>query len=128
MFDAYDLNARGAFRLIGEQIDGSFQLGGDTYLLEARWRNNKADIGDLHAFHGKIEQKAFWSRGLFISIAGFSVDGLHAFGKGKRLICMDGLDLHQTLDRGLALDTVLNRKVRRAAETGSPFASVRDLF
>lgn len=128
MFDAYNLDAREAFRVVGEQIDGSFQLGGETYLVEARWRNAMADISDLHTFHGKLEQKAFWSRGLFISIAGFSDDGLKAFGRGKRLICMDGLDLHQTLDRGLALDTVLSRKVRRAAETGSPFASVRDLF
>jgi hypothetical protein len=128
LFDAYDIDARGAFRLVGEQIDGSFQLGGETYLLEARWRNATADIGHLHTFHGKLEQKAFWSRGLFISVAGFSDDGLEAFGKGKRLICMDGFDLHETLDRGLAFDMVLSRKVRRAAETGFPFASVRDLF
>jgi hypothetical protein len=128
MFDAYNLDARDAFRLIGEQIDGSFQLFGDTYLVEARWKNSKADIGDLHTFHGKLEQKAFWSRGLFVSIAGFSEDGLQAFGKGKRLVCMDGLDLHDMLNRGLAFDAVLNRKVRRAAGTGSPFASVRELF
>jgi hypothetical protein len=128
LFDVYGLDSRAAFRLEGEQIDGSFQLSGETYLVEARWRNAKADVSDLHAFHGKLEEKAFWSRGLFISIAGFSQHGITAFGKGKRLICMDGLDLHETLDFGLALDTVLVRKVRRAAETGSPFASVRELF
>jgi hypothetical protein len=128
VFDAYGLDARGAFRLLGEQIDGSFQHGSDTYLLEARWRNARTSIGDLHSFHGKLEQKASWSRGLFISIAGFSAEGLEAFGRGKRLICMDGLDLHEMLDRGLAFDEVLGRKVRRAAETGSPFTSVRDLF
>ena len=126
--NAYDLDARASFRLSGEQIDGSFELSGEIYLLEARWRNTKAAIGDLHAFHGKLEQKAFWSRGLFISMAGFTDDGLAAFGKGKRLVCMDGLDLHEMLQRGLAFSEVLNRKVRRAAETGSPYASVRVLF
>lgn len=128
MFDAYGLEGRGSFRLSAEQIDGSFQHGSDIYLVEGRWRNARADIGDLHAFHGKLEQKASWSRGLFVSMAGFSMGGLEAFGRGKRLICMDGLDLHEMLDRGLGFDEVLKRKVRRAAETGSPFASVRDLF
>lgn len=82
----------------------------------------------LHAFHGKIEQKAAWTRGLFVSNSGFTPDGLAAFGKGKRVICMDGLDLYETLDRELPLNHVLERKVRRAAETGLPFELVRDLF
>ena len=128
MFDAYGLAGRGSFRLVGEQIDGSMELVGETYLAEARWRNAPAGAGDLHAFHGKLEEKAQWTRGLFISMAGFTPDGLTAFGKGKRLICMDGLDLHEMLDRGLSLHEVLTRKARRAAETGSPFASVRNLF
>src|SRR5262249_47641450 len=101
------MNAREAFRLRGEQIDGSFQLGNDIYLLEARWRNSPADAADLRAFQGKVEEKVAWTRGLFISQSGFSEDGLHAFGRGKRLICMDGLDLYETLNRGLALDEVL---------------------
>lgn len=58
----------------------------------------------------------------------FSEDGLFAFGRGKRLICMDGYDLYETLDRGLSFADVLSRKVRRAAETGNPFLRVRDLF
>lgn len=41
---------------------------------------------------------------------------------------MDGLDLYEMLDRELPLTQVLERKVRRAAETGSPFVRVRDLF
>jgi hypothetical protein len=127
-FDAYGLDARGSFRLVGEQIDGSLQHGSDVYLVEARWRNARADIADLHAFHGKLEQKASWSRGLFISMSGFTTEGLEAFGRGKRLVCMDGFDLYQMLERALPFDEVLKRKARRAAETGSPYASVRDLF
>jgi hypothetical protein len=41
---------------------------------------------------------------------------------------MDGLDIYETLSRELPLNHVLERKVRRAAETGSPFVRVRDLF
>src|SRR3546814_695086 len=82
----------------------------------------------LFRSHGKIEQKAAWTRGLFVSNSGFSGDGLVAFGRGKRVICMDGLDLYEMLDREIPLNQVLERKVRRAAETGMPFLRVRDLF
>jgi hypothetical protein len=128
LFDAYGLEAREAFRLRGEQIDGSFQLTNETYLLEAKWQSAPTGAEDLHAFNGKVENKAAWARGLFISQSGFSEDGLHAFGRGKRLICMDGLDLYETLSRNLSLGEVLALKVRRAAETGVPFIRVRDLY
>jgi hypothetical protein len=128
LFDAYGLDAREAFRLRGEQIDGSFLLGSETYLLEAKWHGPPIGNAELHAFHGKVEQKAAWTRGLFISQSGFTEEGLHAFGRGKRVICMDGLDLYDALTREIPMNHVLERKVRRAAETGEPFARVRDLF
>jgi len=128
LFDTFGLEAREAFRLRGEQIDGSFLLGSETYLLEAKWQGEHCRIGDLHAFHGKVEQKAAWTRGLFISHSGFSEDGMHAFGRGKRVVCMDGLDLYDALERELPLNQVLERKVRRAGETGMAFVRVRDLF
>ena len=128
LFDTFGLAAHEPFRLRGEQIDGSFQLGSDTYLLEAKWHGQPIGVADLHTFHGKIEQKAAWTRGLFVSNSGFSEDGLSAFGRGKRVVCMDGLDLYEMLDRNIPLHQVLDRKVRRAAETGMPFLRVRDLF
>ena len=128
LFDAYGLAAREPFRLQGEQIDGSFQLGNETYIVEAKWQNSPTGVADLHVFHGKIEQKAAWTRGLFISNSGFTEDGMAAFGRGKRVICMDGLDLYEALNRELPLNHFLDRKVRRAAETGNPFVRVRDLF
>ena len=127
VFDAYGMSARASFRLRGEQIDGSFVLRDQTYLLEARWRNAQVDAATLHAFNGKVEEKASWSRGLIISQSGFTADGLHAFGRGKRVICMDGLDLHEVLSGRLHLADVIAQKVRRAAETGMAYVPVRDL-
>jgi Restriction endonuclease len=128
LFNVFGLQAREPFRLKGEQIDGSFVLQGETYLIEAKWQAAQTGVADLHTFHGKLEQKAAWTRGLFVSNSGFTEDGLAAFGRGKRVICMDGLDLFDTLSRELPLNHVLETKVRRAAETGLPFARVRDLF
>ncbi|MGM4991289.1 restriction endonuclease [Tardiphaga sp. 841_E9_N1_2] len=127
-FDLFGMRARDAFRLQGEQIDGSFLLADQTYLLEAKWHNAPTGVSDLHNFHGKVEQKAEWSRGLFVSYAGFTSDGISAFGKRKRIICMDGHDIYEALDREIPLSHVLGEKVRRAAETGAVFSRVRDLF
>lgn len=128
LFDANGLAGRDSFRLVGEQIDGSFQVQGETYLLEARWTAQPVGSADLRSFNAKVEDKAAWSRGLFISESGFSADGLVAFGRGKRVVCMDGLDLNDMLERRIHMSEVLHRKVRRAAETGHPFVRVRDLF
>lgn len=128
LFDAYGLAAQEPFRLRGEQIDGSFQLANEIYLVEAKWQSQPTGVAELHTFHGKIEQKAAWTRGLFVSNSGFTDDGLSAFGRGKRVICMDGYDLYETLNREIPLNHVLDCKVRRAAETGAPFIRVRDLF
>jgi predicted protein tyrosine phosphatase len=128
LFNFYGLNAREPFRLNGEQIDGSFLFQAETYLLEAKWQAAPTPAADLHVFQGKLEQKAVWARGLFVSNSGFTQEGLDAFGRGKRVVCMDGLDLYETLNREIPLTDVLERKVRRAAETGAPFSRVRDLF
>ncbi len=128
LFAAFDLAPREAFRVRGEQIDGSFLLSNETYLLEAKWENAFTGAAQLHAFHGKIEQKSQWARGLFISNSGFSEDGIHAFGRAKRIILMEGLDLFDALNREIPLPHVLAAKERRAAESGVPFVRVRELF
>jgi len=128
LFNAYGLKARDGFRNRGEQIDGSFELDGEIYLVEAKWHAAKIGVAELFAFQGKIDQKAAWARGLFISDSGFTEEGLYAFGRGKRLICMDGLDLSDALEKALPINHVISRKVRHAAETGHSFGRVRDLF
>lgn len=128
LFDTFHLSARAPFTLTGEQIDGSFQLGHETYLLEAKWVKEPIGNLELHAFHGKVEQKASWARGLFVSFGGFTDVGLVAFGRAKRVVCMEGRDIYEALDRNIPIDTVLERKVRHAAETGQPFVPLRELF
>lgn len=128
LLDAFRLRAREPFRLVGEQLDGSFDLAGETYLVEAKWLNRKVSAAELHTFHGKVDQKASWARGVFISFGGFTPEGLHAFGRGKRVIGVDGRDLKEALERGIGIDRLLIAKVRHAAETGEVFSPVSQLF
>jgi hypothetical protein len=92
LFDAYGLAAQESFRLRGEQIAGSFQFGHETYLVDAKWQGQAIGVAELSTFHGKIEQKASWTRGLFVSNSGFTDEGLAAFGRGKPVVCLDGYD------------------------------------
>ena len=81
--------------------------------VEAKWHGQPIGVAELHTFHGKIEQKAAWTRGLFVSDSGFTEVGLQAFGRGKHVICMDGLDLCEMLEREIPLNYVLEHKVGR---------------
>ncbi|MBS1019413.1 restriction endonuclease [Gluconobacter cerinus] len=128
LFDAFRLKAREPFRINGEQIDGSFELLNEIYLVEAKWINRPIGQAELHTFHGKLDQKAYWTRGLFISFNGFTTEGLIAFGRGKRVICVDGRDLYQALTRCIGIDDLLARKVRRASESGDVFTPIDALF
>jgi hypothetical protein len=129
LFAGFGLAPRGSFRLVGEQIDGSFRLHGQTYLVEAKWTGPQIGFADLMTFSGKVGGKAFWSRGLFVSNSGFTAEGLEAFSRGRQtnLICADGLDLYDVLSRRVSLIDVLEAKARRAAETNRAFTSVREL-
>ena len=126
LFGTYKLDPRSSFRIIGEQIDGSFQLGTDFYLVEAKWHDRQIDQGELLVFHGKVSGKSSWSRGLFVSYSGFTSDGLTAFSKGRstNIIGMDSQDLFHILNGEMSLVDTINKKARRAAETGEFFVSV----
>jgi len=130
LFAAFSLAPRGSFRLIGEQIDGSFYHAGHTYLLEAKWQAEPIGQADLLVFWGKVGGKAQWSRGVHMSLSGYSSQGLDAFARGKQtnFICFDGLDLHSVLQGKVDLRDLIISKTRIAAESNAAFTSVRDLI
>lgn len=127
VFDAWGMQARRGWRNTGEQIDGSFLLGGEVYLVEAKWQATPSNAAALHAFQGKLEAGAEWTRGLFVSYSGFTPEALPAF-VSRRVILMDGLDLYEALSRQLCMRTVVAEKVRRFSETRRPYVLVRELF
>lgn len=130
LFEFSKLEPREPFTLKGEQIDGSFQLDGSTYLLEAKWQNEPIGNRELQSFYGQVRTKAGWSRGLFVSHSSYTAEGLDAFSRGNevRVICMSGEELWQLLTHQLDLAEILIAKTRRAAETGRAFVPLRELY
>jgi len=84
----------------------------------------------LLAFSAKVAGKATWSRGLYISISGFSEDALAAFSRGRpaNLIAMNGQDIYFILEGEMSLPQAIRLKTRRAAETGEIMVSVYQLL
>lgn len=130
LFESHQLAPRSSFRLIGEQIDGSFELNSDVYLLEAKWHAKQTAQIDLLGFREKVESKSAWSRGLFVSNSGFTDDGLAAFSRGRatNIIGMTGQDLFFILSGEISLTEALTQKARKAAETGEFYVPVFELL
>ncbi|WP_374373924.1 restriction endonuclease [Dongia sp.] len=127
LFDAWGMDARAGFRVVGEQIDGSFQHDSATYLVEAKWHNTRTEASTLHAFQGKIEERPQWTRGLFVSYEGFTEGALKAF-TARRIIMMDGMDIYDAIRRCISLPAIITEKARHASEYRNPFERVRSLF
>lgn len=128
LFSTFNLAPRSSFRNTGEQIDGSFRLNDEFYLMEAKWHQNRTPAANLHIFEGKLSTKATWTRDVFISWMGFTAQCLTSFGKGKRAICGSGYDLYHSLSHEIAVPELLEAKLRHAAQTGEPYAEFDRLF
>ncbi len=120
LFHLFDMSPRGSFRLTGEQIDGTFVLDHETYLLEAKWEAKPVNESALMVFRGKIEGKSGFTRGLFLSINGFTPDALTAITRGKQpsFILADGADLSPVFEQAIRFDDLLRHKVNNLAATG----------
>jgi hypothetical protein len=128
-FSHHGLNPKSSFRVMGEQIDGSFEWQGNTFVVEARWRTLPANTADMLVLRGKAE-KSDWTRGLFISINGFSdmTNQTLAIGKKANLIAMSGQDLILILENRMTLIDALNAKLRHTGETAEAYIALTSLL
>jgi len=130
LFNLYELNARSPFRVTGEQIDGSFELDNEIYLVEAKWESEKISESPLLVFRGKVEGKSSVTRGVFISLSGYTDSALTAITQGKQpnFFLLDGYDLTLVLEGQIALNAILRAKLRYLAEEGKVFVSAKECF
>jgi hypothetical protein len=129
IFELFDLDPKASFRNTGEQIDGAFTFDGTDFLFEAKWQNNPSAIQDLDAFSGKLTRKLDNTLGLFISMNGFSEDGVKAHSTGRRMmVLMDGSDIMAVLEGRIDLVQLLYRKRRHASHTGNIYLKIHEIF
>lgn len=129
LFALHSLSPRDPFRVVGEQIDGSFELDYEVYLLEAKWQQEPSPVSDLYVFREKVEGKSKFTRGVFLSINGVSKDAADAITRGKQpnFFIIDGYDIMMLLEDNMDLTLFLRRRQRLLAEEGRvcvPFADL----
>jgi hypothetical protein len=118
-----NLAPRGSFKLVGEQIDGSFAWANRTHLTEAKWVKAPVAGSAFSSLMYKIQGKSADTRGLFIAINGYSTEalqGLHLKGE-LRFVCIDGAHLMRCFEPGGSLPRLLEIVWRHAGETGNAY-------
>lgn len=129
LFTLFDLDPKASFKVTGEQIDGAFTFQTTDYLLEAKWQHNLVDAADLDSLAGKLTRKLDNTLGLYLSINGYSDDGVRQHSSGRRLmILMDGSDLMAVLEARIDLIQLLLRKRRHAAQTGNIYLRIHEVL
>jgi len=129
LFELFDLDPKASFRITGEQIDGAFTQEGTDFLFEAKWQQELVGASGLDSLAGKLGRKLENTLGLFLSINGFSKDGVKAHASGRRLIIlMDGSDLMAVLEGRIDLFQLLSRKRRNASRTGNIYLKIHEIL
>lgn len=114
----------------GEQIDGAFELGGWYYLVECRWRKKLANEREVDGLRGQVERSGEQTMGVFLSINGWSdnVPPLLKQNPTKRILLMDGNDIHGVLTGDLDLNELLRAKLEHLNLRGEPFIGIDEIL
>lgn len=129
LFQVFGMEPRGSFKVVGEQIDGSFILYNQVYLLEAKWTNKAIGKSDLVVFNEKVSSKSGFTRGLYISFSGYTSGALASLSNGRvvKTVLMTVAELAIVLSQQRDLADVLWSKVRALAEEGDFNKSVLEI-
>jgi hypothetical protein len=120
------LEPRASFKIVGEQIDGSFSWQNRTFLTEAKWVKDPVSGGEFGAFIYKLGGKTEDTQGLFVSINGYSPEAIVGLkGKGAlRFVCIDGAHIVRALSVGQTFPSLLEQIWRHADETGEAYLPI----
>lgn len=111
----------------GEQVDGSFEVDGRFFLVEAKWAK-PMPASALYAFRGSVEGRLAGTLGLFVSAGDFADDADYSLIWGKE-ICMllaEASDLECALEDGNSFAEMIRVKLREAARVGQVYYSYRN--
>lgn len=126
MFSYYSERSEGSFNRVGEQLDGLFYFDKHCYYVEARWKKQRTNAGDVSRLRDRA-MSGFGgdTKALFISFEGYTSDCLESL-KGRtdeRVLLMDGGDIRLILDCQIAFDVLLADKQIDIVRNKRPFVS-----
>jgi len=129
LLEAADLGPKRPFRVTGEEMDGSFELDDEVYLLEAKWEQAALSEAPLLIFREKVQSKSSITRGAFFALNGATDPAMEAITRGKQpnFFIVNGYDIACVLQGVIELPDLLRKKRRWLAERGVVFISAHAL-
>jgi hypothetical protein len=129
LFAAFGLEPRGAFVVVGEQIDGSIVLDGNSYLVEAKWEEGQVGLAPLMTFREKVSGKSSMTYGVFLSMNGYSDGARDGITRGKQpnFLMLDGRHLYAVLNDEIDLLKLFRSLRRELADKGRPYVPLPEL-
>lgn len=125
VFEFFGIKVESPFKLVGEQIDGSFNFQGNNYIFEAKWQNQLSANNQLYSFAYKIESNTLYPRGVFLSINGFSEEAISRITHNKKpqLVLLDVADLILVLNGSISMSKLLEEKIKQAQTRGEIYVN-----
>jgi hypothetical protein len=130
IFVFFEIDVCKAFKLAGEQIDGSFNFKNQNYIFEAKWQSTSDAVNSLYTFAYKIESNTMYPRGVFFSISGYSEESIQIITKNKKpsLILIDSADLIAVLEGRITMSDLLSKKIEYAQTRGNIYVNIYQLI
>ena len=130
LFVAFEISVQRSFTRNdrAEQIDGAFQINGQFYLTECRWRRRLSDTREVDGLAGQILRSGGQPMGLFLSINGWSenVPRLLKQNPHKVIILMQGFDLRTILSEEVDLRHYILAAVKNLNLNAEPYLGIRE--
>lgn len=125
----FEMDARPSYKTeSGRQIDGAITMDGTTFLIEAKFKNEKVGSPDIDIFMRKIESVADNTMGIFVSISGFNLASIKTASKDRTpMLLLDHSHIFGMILNGyMTLPQLIARVKRHAHQTGQSYLPVAE--
>ncbi|MFI5729255.1 restriction endonuclease [Kribbella sp. NPDC051587] len=112
------------------EIDVTFTLNGERYLVEAKWEHEKTNADPLFKLQARLKQRLRGPIGIFVSMAGFTADALRGLDSGSQLevLLFDRSHLEAMLSGLVPPQELIGLAHDRAAFRGDAYSPLTQLL
>lgn len=103
LFSLLGIEYKESYKTSTQQIDGSFSFEGFDYFVEAKWRKDQRNEGEIGSFQRKVDTKLKRTRGIFVSVNGYRYKVVEAFNSNINIRLIDVIDLTHLLEGRIEL-------------------------
>lgn len=128
LFEMEQLEAVKSYRTKEEQTDGMFEYRHHHYLMEARWIKSPVPASQLLALAAKVSGKFMDTRGVFLSMSGFSKDAPNAlrYFPFTNILLFNQEDLDYSFSLEYSFSEILKVKLNYASRIGGTYYSFQE--